>query len=101
MAPKSDARKCVRQSLSCAIVAKIGHQFVVIWKVAGETKRKTYTDEATAMSEAAFKAEQLNAGRVDAAELTIADRDELVAARELAGQCRCCRPSASGRRREI
>ena len=66
-------------------MAKIGHQFVVIWKVAGETKRKTYTDEATAMSEAAFKAEQLNAGRVDAAELTIADRDELVAARELAG----------------
>lgn len=66
-------------------MATLGHQFVVIWKVAGETKRKTFTDEATAMSEAAFKAEQLDAGRTDAANLSVVDRDELMAARDLAG----------------
>lgn len=66
-------------------MATLGHQFVIIWKVAGETKRKTFTEEAAALAEAAFKAEQLDAGRTDAANLSVVDRDELMAARELAG----------------
>jgi integrase len=44
-----------------------------------------FADEAAAVEEARLKASQISAGRADAADMSRADRDELQAARSLAG----------------
>ena len=65
--------------------ARTGWTFVLAWQSPAGRKRRKITDEAEAMSEARLLASQLNAGRVNAGDLTQADRDELFACRELAG----------------
>jgi len=61
-----------------------GFQFVVAWNSPAGRQRRTFNDEARAIVEARATAQQLNSGHVDAAQMTNADRDELIAARQIA-----------------
>jgi len=61
-----------------------GFQFVVAWNSPSGRQRRTFNDEARAVAEARATAQQLNSGHVDAAQMTSAERDEWIAAREIA-----------------
>jgi integrase len=61
-----------------------GVAFVLAWKTALGRKRQKFSSEADAITEARIKASQLNAGRIEGADMTRGDRDELQAARRLA-----------------
>lgn len=65
--------------------AKGGFQFVLAWRGPDGRKRRTISNEADALAEARLKAEQLDMGRTEGAEMSRADRDELAAARHAVG----------------
>lgn len=58
--------------------------FAVGWKDGSQHRRTQFADLAEALAEAKLKAEQLAAGRVEAASLTLGERDEYQAAKERA-----------------
>lgn len=59
---------------------------VVVWYAAdAKRRREKFADEGEAMKHARTVAAQLSAGRVEGAELTRGDRDELAAARSIVG----------------
>ncbi len=60
-----------------------GCAYVVAWVSGGRRRLQQFADESTAMEEARLKAAQLAEGRVEAADLTRGDREELQAARQL------------------
>ncbi len=62
-----------------------GWIFQVAWVSASGRRISQFTDEAAALEEARLKATQLAAGRIEGAEMGRSDRDELQAARVLAG----------------
>src|SRR5215216_7891517 len=62
-----------------------GWVYSVAWGTVTGRKMKQFADEAAAMEEARLKAAQLASGRIEAADLTRGDRDELYAAREICG----------------
>jgi integrase len=62
-----------------------GFAYVLAWATAEGRKTQKFSDEAKALDEAGLKANQLNAGRIEASEMTAEDRQELQAAREIAG----------------
>lgn len=64
---------------------KSGFAFVVSWYSGGRRLRAKFADSEKALKEAKLRAEQINAGHVDATNVSKADRDELHAARQLAG----------------
>lgn len=55
------------------------------WYAGSVRKEKSFADESEALSEARLKASQLAAGRVEGASMSTGDRDELQAARAIAG----------------
>lgn len=59
--------------------------YAVSWIGPQGRKMQQFAEEAEALDEARLKAAQLAAGRVEAAEMTGADREELLAARALLG----------------
>jgi len=61
-----------------------GFQFVVAWNSPTGRQRRTFNDEGCAITEARATAQQLNSGHVDAAQMTNAEREEWIAAREIA-----------------
>jgi len=61
-----------------------GFQFVVAWNSPSGRQRRTFNDEGRAIADARATAQQLNSGHVDAAQMTSAERDEWLAAREIA-----------------
>lgn len=65
--------------------SKTGFEYVLAWRGAQGRERKPFSDAGVALDEAQIKAERLNAGQIEAAFFSRADRDELVAARQLAG----------------
>lgn len=66
--------------------AAAGEVFTVVWSVQGRRFTRQFTDERAAREEAAFKADQLAAGKVDAARsLTGDDAQALNVARRLCG----------------
>ena len=64
---------------------KKGVTHVVSWQTPVGRERKKIADEAAALAEARLKAAQLNAGKIEAADVSASDRDELAAARKIAG----------------
>lgn len=62
-----------------------GKAYVLTYSTASGRKSKKFADPADALSEARLKASQLAAGRIEGAEMSRADRDELQAARAIAG----------------
>ncbi len=62
-----------------------GWTFVVSWHSGGRRHRQKCSTSAVALSEARLRAEQINGGQVEAAGFSKHDRDELLAARKLAG----------------
>jgi integrase len=65
--------------------SKSGWMFELVWQSAEGRKKRKFADESEALEEATLKASNLNAGRIDTAEMTSEDRAELAAAREIAG----------------
>ena len=61
-----------------------GWTYVLAWNTPTGRKREKFSDEATALAEARTKAGQLAQGRIEGAQLTTGDRDELLAIRQLA-----------------
>lgn len=62
-----------------------GKTYVVSYFTPEGRKRVKFANPAAALEEARLQAEKLAAGKVEAAEMTGGDREELAAARELAG----------------
>jgi hypothetical protein len=58
--------------------------FTAAWYTGGQRQTRQFQDYPTAYAEATLKAEQLAAGRVEGAEMSRGDRDELQAMRKLA-----------------
>jgi hypothetical protein len=65
--------------------ARDGFEYVVAWRGENGRTRKTFATPDVALQEAGLTAEKLNAGHVEAAGMSRGDRDELVAARRIAG----------------
>lgn len=65
--------------------SRTGFTYVLSWITPTGRKRQKFAGEAEALSEARLKADQFNAGRIEGAEMTRSDRDELQAARVLCG----------------
>ena len=65
--------------------ASNGWTYVLAYHESGQRKRQKFSDAGEAIAEARLKAEQLNAGRLEGAEMTRSDRDELQSARKIAG----------------
>lgn len=63
--------------------ARTGFTYVVAWVTPAGRQRQKFADPAAALAEARLKADQLAAGRVEGAEMSRGERDELQAAREL------------------
>lgn len=62
---------------------KKGVTHVIAWHTPAGRQRKKVANQADALSEARLKATQLNAGKLEAADVSASDRDELAAAREI------------------
>ncbi len=62
-----------------------GHVYAVAWADSSGRKMRQFSDEAEAMDEARLKAAQIASGRVEVADLSRSDRDELVAAKRICG----------------
>jgi len=62
-----------------------GKSYVVAWSDGNGRRTKAFSDPDAAIEEAKVKAAQLAAGRVGAADMDRGDRDELLAARNIAG----------------
>lgn len=65
--------------------SKTGFEYVMAWRGPNGRERKPFADAGIALDEAKLKAEKLNAGHIEAADMTRPDRHELVRAREIAG----------------
>lgn len=63
-----------------------GFIFQVAWHAGGARKLQQFTDESAALEEARLRARQIAAGRIGAATISKPDRDELHAARQIAGK---------------
>ncbi len=59
--------------------------YTVSWHAAGQRKTQQFATYEAAHEEATLKAEQLQSGRIEGAEMARSDRDELQAARKIAG----------------
>jgi integrase len=66
--------------------AKSGYAYVVAHRTNGYRQLQKFADADEAIQEARTKATQLAAGRVEGAEMSRSDRDELQAARKMAGK---------------
>lgn len=62
-----------------------GWTYVVAWNTPAGRLRQKFADEQAALNEARLKAGQISAGRVDATTMSVPDREELQAARKIAG----------------
>jgi integrase len=62
-----------------------GFIYVVSWHSAGRRLRQKFADPEAAMTEARLRATQISAGGIEASTVSKADRDELHAARRIAG----------------
>jgi integrase len=92
-AKKSRAGKWPREIREGNVTVKIyrnaevtnasGIAYVLAWKTPTGRKRQKFSSEAEAEAEARIKVAQLNAGRIEGADMTRGDRDELNAARKL------------------
>ncbi len=60
-----------------------GVAYILAWKGAEGRQRQKFSSEADAVTEARVKCAQINAGRIEGAEMTRGDRDELQSARAL------------------
>lgn len=58
--------------------------FSAVWYLGGIRQIRQFSDFNSAFAEATFKAEQLTSGRIEAASLTISERDEYLAAKHAA-----------------
>lgn len=65
--------------------ASSGWIFVLAWKTPTGRRREKFADETEALTEARNKAAELSAGRIEGASMSLGDRDELQAARAVAG----------------
>ncbi len=63
-----------------------GFTYVVAWHTPTGRKRTKFADKDAAVAEARLRASLLSSGRVEMADLSRADRDELLAARKIAGE---------------
>jgi integrase len=63
-----------------------GFVYAIAWHVGGVRKMRQFTDLTEAANEAKLKAEQLAAGKVEAASLTADDANTLIELRRLAGE---------------
>src|ERR1035437_1973781 len=81
-------RGSVRVGIYCVQdkTAAAGHVFTLAWHSAGKRHTRQFTDFKDAHTEATLKADQLNAGRIEGASMSRGDRDDLQAARRLAGE---------------
>jgi hypothetical protein len=61
-----------------------GKAYVLVWRTPAGRKSQKFADARAAIVEGKLKAAQLGAGRVEGADMTRGDRDELQAARQLA-----------------
>ena len=59
--------------------------YTLSWTTPEGRKRVNFAVESDALNEARLKADQINAGRIDGANMTLADREELAAARKITG----------------
>lgn len=64
---------------------KKGVTHVVAWQTPAGRQRKKIANETAALDEARLKASQLNAGKIEAADVSASDREELAAAKKIAG----------------
>jgi hypothetical protein len=64
---------------------KSGWAYVLAWNTPEGRKTQKFAAESDAVDEANLKAKNLNAGRLEAADMTAEDRQELLAAREIVG----------------
>jgi hypothetical protein len=62
-----------------------GFTYELVWSSPTGRRKEAFADPAQAQAEAKIKVAQLAAGRIEGAEMTTGDRDELQAARKLAG----------------
>ena len=62
-----------------------GKAYVLAWRTPNGRRTQKFADPAAALTEGRIKASQLGAGRIEGADMTRGDRDELQAARALAG----------------
>ena len=60
-----------------------GVAYILAWKGAEGRRRQKFSSETAAVAEARIKCAQINAGRIEGADMTRGDRDELQAARTL------------------
>lgn len=65
--------------------SKTGNAYVLAYQDGGQRRLQKFADPGAALAEARLKADQLNAGRIAGASMSAGDRDELQAARRLAG----------------
>lgn len=65
--------------------AASGFVYAVAWADSNGRKMRQFSDEGAAMEEARLKAAQIASGRVEGADLSRSDRDELVAAKRMCG----------------
>jgi integrase len=63
--------------------SRSGWAYVVVWSTPAGRQRRKFADPAAALEEAQLKADQLNAGRVEGAQMSRGDRDVLQAAQAL------------------
>lgn len=64
---------------------KKGVVFTVVWHAGGRRTTRQFTDEKKALEEATLKADQLAAGRIGAASVSVDDAELLFEARKIAG----------------
>ena len=62
-----------------------GWLYILSWTASRGRQRESFADSAKALEEARIKADQLAAGRIEGADMSTGDRDELQAARKLSG----------------
>jgi len=66
--------------------SRTGWTYVVSWHSDGRRHRQKFADSDAALKEARLRAEQISAGKVEAAGFSKADRDELLTLRQLSGE---------------
>lgn len=64
---------------------KSGYVFTVSYYSSGKRKQRQFANETDALSEAKLIAQRMAAGKIEAADFTGADREELLSARRLSG----------------
>src|SRR5450432_422778 len=92
MRSRGDFPKAVKSGSITVKVYRIKHAstasgwvYGVAWNAGEGRKMVQFADEPSAMEEARLKAAQLSAGRIEAVDMTRAERDLLQAAKKIAG----------------